>query len=123
MGGHLKKTAMKLTGCLLAVICSPVLLFGLLSGNWKAALITIAVVISVVILIFKIIEFRLKRSISRTLPLRGHHPDDDPVPVAGPLDEKERRRRVDELLAATGFPSLAKVEPSFPKVDPTDLLD
>jgi hypothetical protein len=123
MGGHLKKTAMKLTGCLLAVICSPVLLFGLLSGNWKAALITIAVVTAVVIFIFKMIEFRLKRSVSRTLPSRGHDPDDDLIPVAGPLDEKERRRRVDELLAATGFPPLAKVEPSFPKVDPTDLLN
>jgi hypothetical protein len=120
VGGELKKTAMKATGCLLGIICFPVVLFGFFSGQWQAALITIGVVIALVVVIFKVVEFRFKRSFGAKL----NPPDRENVaPVAGPLVEKDRRARIDQLLAASGFPPLAKIEPGFPKTDVSGLLE
>jgi hypothetical protein len=120
MGASLKNTAIKATGCLLLVICLPLVVFGAVSGNWREVGIAIAVTSIVVIVLFKIIEFRVRRSFSRTLPprqeLRG-------PPVAGPLDKAERRDRLDGLLASAGLPPLAKVEPLFPKESELDLLE
>ncbi len=121
LGGGLRKTAMKATGCLLAVICLPLLIFGLVSGDWKAVLISIAITCGEVIVVFKTIEHRFKKSFQSKLP--GSGVGVKAPPAAGPLDESMRRRRVDELLAAAGLPSLAKVEPLFSQDDDLDLLD
>jgi len=120
IGGGLKKMAVKATGCLLFVLCLPLLIFGLVSGSWKPVLITVAIMTAVVIAAFKFIEYRFKRSFRKSMPLSEE--DTQPPPVAGPLDEEERRRRVDQFLAAANLPSLADVEPLFPEESELDLL-
>jgi hypothetical protein len=109
VGGHLKKTAMKATGCLLTVICFPLVVFGLVSGNWKAVLISIAITCGTVMGAFKLIEYRFKKSFQRKMPLA----DDGQraPPAAGPLEPSQRRQRVEKLLAAAGLPKLAEIEP------------
>jgi hypothetical protein len=125
IGGQLKRTAMKATGCLLVAMCFPVLLFGLISGNWRAALITIAIVCAIVVVVFKLLEFKFRRSMAeKTKPLRAAGMDDQKrAIVAGPLDQQERRQRVDQMLLAAGFPPLKSIEPSFPKDNALDLLE
>jgi hypothetical protein len=118
MGGHLKKTAMKLTGCLLVVICSPLAIFGRVSGNWKAVLITIAITCGLVMVAFKLLEYRFKKSFLDKMP----GADQQAPSAAGPLEPAARRQRIDQLLSAAGLPRLAEVEPLFPKDDELDFL-
>lgn len=120
IGGGLKKTAMKATGCLLVVICLPLVIFGLVSGNWTAVLISIAVTCAIVITAFKVIEYKVKKSFNNKMPMGGNA--EDAPPAAGPLDELQRRQRIDQLLAEAGLPALAKVEPYFPEEDEFDVL-
>ena len=112
IGGSLKKTAMKATGCLLIVICSPLLIFGAISGNWTAVLITVAVVVVLVAVIFKVLERKVARSMKSSLS-RGQAEPTGPA-TAGPLDADARRQALDQLLAAAGFPPIKKLEPNFP---------
>ena len=114
IGGSLKKTAIKGTGCLLIVICSPLLIFGAVSGNWTAVLITVAIVLLLTIIAFKVIENKIKRGFKNKLSNSALSETETGPATAGPLDPKERRRSLDKLLAAAGFPSLSKVEPLFP---------
>lgn len=121
LGGGLKRTAIKATGCLLAVICLPLVIFGLVSGNWKAVLISIAITCGVVIVVFKTIERRVRKSFQRNMPSAADR--SDAPPAAGPLDESERRRRIDGLLASAGLPGLAEVEPLFSEEGELGLLE
>lgn len=113
VGGQLKKTAIKATGCLLMVLCAPVLLFGAISGNWQAALITVAIVALCVAITFKVIEGKFKRKFA--MPERTQDEGSGPArpPVAGPMDPRERRNRLDQLLKAAAFPALSEIEPHF----------
>lgn len=113
MGGRLKKIAIKGTGCLLMVICTPVLLFGAISGNWQAVLITVAIVTLFVVIMFKVIERRFKQNFALPANLRQAEGDQARPPAAGPIDAEERRTRLDHLLQAAGFPPLAELEPHF----------
>lgn len=115
IGGSLKKTAMKATGCLLVVICSPLLIFGAVSGNWTAVLITIGIMVVLVAVVFKLIERKVSRSMKNTFS-RGQSQPTGPA-TAGPLDADARRQALDQLLAAAGFPSIKKLEPLFPPKD------
>ncbi len=117
VGGQLKKTAMKATGCLTFVLCLPLLAFGYFAGNMKAAGIAIGVLVALVVIVFKVIEFKLKSKLKKSLFGDRDEPDDR-SPVAGPLDETERRNRVDQLLSACGFPSVEELTPPLPK-EPT----
>ena len=119
LGGGIKKTAVKATGCLLMVLCLPLVVFGLVSGNWRAVLISIAVTCVVVIAAFKLIEHRFKRAILGKFPRQGAN---GVPPAAGPLEKSTRRKRIDELLASAGLPRLAEVEPLFPEKSELDLL-
>ncbi len=113
LGGQLKKTAIKATGCLLMVLCAPVLLFGAISGNWQAALITVAIVALCVVIAFKVIEGKFKRKFAMPALARQEDGEERRAPVAGPMDRKERRNRLDQLLKAAGFPTLSEIEPHF----------
>jgi hypothetical protein len=121
LGGGLKRTAMKATGCLVIVLCVPIVVFGLISGDWTSVGITCAVVVVLAIGTFKIVEYRFSRWFKGKIP----QPDSagDPPPVAGPLDERARRQRVDALLAIAKLPPLAKIEPLFPEESELDALD
>ncbi len=112
IGGSLKKTAMKATGCLLIVICSPLLIFGAVSGNWKAVLITVGIVIVLVAIVFKLIERGVARSMKNALS-RDQGAPTGPA-TAGPLDAEVRRQSLDQLLAAAGFPAIKTFESLFP---------
>lgn len=120
MGGHLKKTAMKATGCLLVVICFPLLIFGLVSGNWQPVFISIAVTCGVVMAAFKVIEYKFKKSFLSNLP--GANDERKAPPAAGPLDKAQRRQRIDKLLSAAALPKLSEIEPLFPEESELDLL-
>jgi hypothetical protein len=120
MGGQFKKLAIKATGCLLAVICFPMVIFGLVSGNWKAVGISIGVTCAAVIIAFKLIERRLKKTFLGAVP--QERISQRAPPAAGPLDPPQRRQRIDCLLAAARFPRLAEIEPLFPKESEPDLL-
>ncbi|MFO1063348.1 MAG: hypothetical protein U0892_05725 [Pirellulales bacterium] len=120
IGGSLKKTAMKATGCLLVVICSPLLIFGAVSGNWTAVLITVAIMVLLTMIGFVTIERKVKRSFAAKMP-QGER--DDRFSAAGPLDKAERRKRMKALLAEAGLPSLEKVEPYMAPVSEFGLFE
>lgn len=120
LGGGLKKTAAKATGCLLMVICLPLVIFGLVSGSWKPVLISIAITCGVVFVAFKVIEYRVRRSFMGKIPMANE--GDKAPPSAGPMEEAQRRERIGRLLVAAGLPGLAVVEPLFPEESELDLL-
>ena len=110
IGGKIKRVAVLGTGCALVAINFPVLLFGLISGNLRAAAITIAVVTVIGIVLFQIAKVKFRR---RFDPRKNESAQDDggPPPVAGPIDETERRAELDRRLKAAGLPSIAAAEP------------
>ncbi len=120
IGGGLKRTAMKATGCLLMVICLPLVIFGLVSGNWTAVIISIAATCAVVIAAFKVVEYKVKNSLMGNMPMVND--GGEAPPAAGPLDDSLRRQRIDQLLTAASLPCLADVEPLFPEENEFDLL-
>ncbi len=122
LSGSLKNTARKATGCLLVVICSPLVIFGLISGNWKPVGISVAITCAVVIAAFKVMTYRFKRAFASTLPDTGAA-DEEAPPAAGPQEESLRRERIEQLLVSAGLPGLAEVEPLFPEESELDLLD
>ena len=83
----------------------------------KAAGIAIGVLVALVVIVFKVIEFKLTSKFKHG-PFGDRDEPDDRAPVAGPLDETERRNRVDQLLSVCGFPSVEELTPQFPK-EPT----
>ncbi len=111
IGGGLKKFANKAVGCLAFVLCLPLLIFGLISGNWTSVLISMGVTILVVFGIYRLLLFRFKRAVNRGLA------DSSAVKVkttvAGPLDAAARRQRIDALLQRAALPRLSAVEPLF----------
>ena len=113
MGGQLKKMALKATDCLLLVICSPVLIYGAISGSWQAALITVAIVTAIVFTVFKVAETKFKRKFAVS-SLQPDEEEEEARPVVvGSLQESERRTALDQILAKAGLPSLAEIEPHF----------
>lgn len=124
MGGQIKKTAIKATGCLLMVLCAPVLIFGAISGNWQATLITIAVVTILIALAFKVIEYKLKRkfSMDQFVSDQEDAAGQERPAVAGPTNERQRKEKLASLLQAAGLPSLSEIEPHYVDDDVLDLL-
>ncbi|TWT49154.1 hypothetical protein Pla22_43460 [Rubripirellula amarantea] len=121
IGGKLKRTAMQATGCLLMVLCAPIVLFGAVSGNWQAVGITIAMVVIATILLFKLIE----RKVAAKFSTDGlfNQPESDQPPAAGPLDDKQRRAAMEKILSAAGLPSLSEIDRYVrPEDDPMSLL-
>lgn len=115
MGGGLKKTAMKATGCLVLVLSLPILIGGIFLGKPKEAgfaILTLGVVVAV---IFKVIEFRIKSKFknapfNQSLDIPSNRP-----PVAGPLDPQERQTELDRLLTRCGYPTVGDLQPHFPE--------
>jgi hypothetical protein len=120
IGGGLKKFANKAIGCLLLVISLPLVIFGLVSGNWRSVFITIAITAAVVLGAYRLVVARFKRMVNRRM-LRG---EDDTAKrlAAGPQDQAARRKRIDELLKRAGLPRMAEVEPLFSDKSGLELL-
>ena len=109
-GGALKKTAIRMMGCLTAILCLPVVLFTMFSGNWKAGGITVVALIATAVIVFKVLESKVKKKIGGTLS------SDDPQnqqrkAAAGPMDPAERQKRFDKLLATANMPGYAEIKP------------
>ena len=112
IGGSIKKTALKCVGCLFITVCTPLLLFGVFSGNWPAVLISVLVTAIVFFVGFSIVEYCIKKKFRDTMP---KHDENEAAIVAGPLDETDRRGQLDALLNKAGLPSLDVLEPQFAK--------
>ncbi|HQX50435.1 MAG TPA: hypothetical protein PLY87_31390 [Planctomycetaceae bacterium] len=114
VGGELRKTAMKATGCLVFVLALPILLAGFFMDKLKEASYATWALVAITAVVFKVIEYRVTSKFKQG-PLNTpiEVPDKKP-PVAGPLDQDERRAGLDRILRACGFPSLAELEPYLP---------
>ena len=120
IGGSLKRTAIKATGCLLVVISLPLVIFGLVSGNWQAVLITIGILVALAVALFKWIEHRFKKKFAGVLPRSDG--SGGKIAAAGPATDSERRTRIDRLLQSAGLPTLAELEPHMMLIDERSLL-
>lgn len=122
MGGGIKKTAAKLTGCLYLLVCLPILIFATFSGQWIAALVTMLVTLIIFFVIFKSVERKVKKKMAPATEMatgaKGG-PDQSTPPSAGPQDADERKATLDALLQKSGFPSLENV---MQHCDPDDDL-
>lgn len=109
LGDQLKTTGRRAAGCLAFVLCLPFLLFGLISGNWKAAGMAVALVFLSVAIVYQTLEYKVRNKFkSFEAEKKSAEPDRPDVP--GPLDEGQRRKRIEKLLAAAGLPSLSAIE-------------
>lgn len=121
IGGGVQKFARKATGCLIVVLCLPLLLFGVFSGAWMSVLYAVVATVVVVSGLYMLIVRRVRRSFAQKMqPLQGD--GGAPTVVAGPQDEQERKVRIDRLLALAGLPPLAEVQPLFPNATGLELL-
>ncbi|MCA9050872.1 MAG: hypothetical protein KDA89_19175 [Planctomycetaceae bacterium] len=115
VGGGLKKTAVKATGCLVAVLSLPILLGGFFFGKLKESGYAIGALVVIVAIAFKVIEFRLKAKFKKApFNLPNAVSERRPV-VAGPLDPKKREEELDRLLTACNFPAVSELRPHFPE--------
>ncbi|MGI9471504.1 MAG: hypothetical protein ACR2NZ_08235 [Rubripirellula sp.] len=121
VGGQLKKTAAKATGCFVGLICTPVLLFGAISGSWKAVFITVGIVVLFFVIVFKVVELRFKKKFA-VAELASDGEEGERPAVVGPLNEQVRRQELDGLLQRAGLPSIAEIEPHFASESIEDLL-
>lgn len=122
VGGHIKKTAVRATGCFVGILCTPVLLFGAISGKWQASFITVGIVIAFFMLAFKLTERRLKKKFALNEIANNLDQSGERAAVAGPMDPPTRRAVMEDLLANAGFPSLSEIEPCFASDSIEDLL-
>ncbi|MGI9515538.1 MAG: hypothetical protein ACR2NP_00710 [Pirellulaceae bacterium] len=120
IGSGLKRSALRATGCLFVFLCLPLVIFGIFSGQWRAVGISVAITFILLAAGFKYLEYRFKRSMRGKIP--GEPAQSAGPPVAGPLDETQREARLNELLGASGLPSVESVRPFFPDESEADLL-
>lgn len=112
IGAGIKSAALRATGCLTMVLCFPIVLFALISGDWRSAGITIAILVGIIVVIFKWVEQRVRRKFKTSFqlsPIQSKMKSERPN-AAGPTDPIERRKRLDELLVDAGLPSLNQAE-------------
>lgn len=122
MGGSLKKTALKATGCLMVVLAVPILLTGFFMDKLRESAYAVVALVAIVAVIFKVLESKVKNKFQNNPLSQREESDDSKPPVAGPLDDEERRREMDQLLERCGFPSLEELQPHFPESSTFDLL-
>lgn len=108
IGAEIRSAAIRLTGCLTMVLISPIILFALVSGDWRSAGVVIAAVLVIVVAIFHWIERKVRRRFKANvsqlpidLPTNPQRPD-----AAGPSDPVQRRDRFNVLLAEAGLPPM-----------------
>ncbi|TWU04701.1 hypothetical protein [Stieleria varia] len=112
-GQQFKRSARRATGCLTTLLCMPLIIYALLSGNWKWPLILVTTVVVLVTLLFKSIEIAIKQKYSQSqLGDRGADRNPSRAPAAGPLGPDQRRAALDKTLRAAGLPSLAEINES-----------
>ncbi len=120
IGGGVKKFAKKATGCLIFVLCIPLVLFGVFSGNWTAVLYSIAATVVIIVGLYMLIARRFRKAVQKNLPQTAE--DETTTVVAGPLEEDARKARINQLLVKAEMPKLEEVEPHFPEASGLELL-
>lgn len=120
LGGGVKKFAKKATGCLIFVLCIPLVLFGVFSGNWTAVFYAMSATIVVVIGMYWLVARKFRKAVACKVPKTAG--DDQESVVAGPQEEAARKSRIDQLLRQAKLPRLAEVEPHFPEKSGLEVL-
>ena len=117
MGGSLKNSAIKATGCLTLVLALPILLVALFTGLWKESGYALLTLVAIVVIGFKAIEAKVKSKLQSALGETDTDSEELRPPVAGPIEEAARRERMDQMLSACQLPPLAEIEPYFDEAD------
>lgn len=120
LGSRFKKSAIKATGCLTTFLCLPFVFFAWSREDWRIAVFSIAIVVTFVVIAFKYVERRIKKSFG--LPFNDDE-NDTVIPVAGPLDMEKRAEAFEQILQKCKLATLADIAPLMTKHDPDDLLD
>lgn len=112
IGAGIKSMALRATGCLTTMLILPVLLFALVSGDWRSAGITIAILIVAIGATFKWIELKVRRKFNPNFQRHASESNTKTTrpDAAGPIDPIQRRQKLDALLLKADLPSLTKVE-------------
>lgn len=117
MGGSLKNSAIKATGCLTMVLALPILLVALFTGLWKESGYALLTLVAIVVIGFKVIEAKVKSKVQGAFGESEAELEELRPPVAGPIEEAARRERMDQMLSACQLPPLAEIEPYFDEAD------
>lgn len=119
IGGSLKSSAIKATGCLTLVLILPILLVGYFMSMWKEAGYAILTLIVIVIAVFKFVELKIKSKFQNS-PF-AHRANEETgegrPPAAGPLEEAERKRAINQSLSTCGMPALKEIETHYEDYD------
>ncbi len=119
LGGGVKKLAKKATGCLVFLLCIPLVLFGAFSGNWTAVLYSMGATAGVIVGLYLYVARKVRKAVTDKMP----NTDDEPeFVVAGPLEAEARKARIDQLLVKANLPRLHEVEPHLPETTGLELL-
>jgi hypothetical protein len=119
LGKRFKKTAIKATGCLTTFLCLPFVFFAWSREDWRIAVFSIAIVVTFVVVAFKYVESRIKKSFG--LPISEE--DDTTIPVAGPLDMEKRAEAFEQILQKCKLATLTDIAPLLAKQDQDSLDD
>jgi hypothetical protein len=123
LGDKLKETAIKATGCLLMLICIPMLVLGFVTERLPAMAVSIGVVFCLAVIVFKYGEHRVRKSFSQSNSKSAGGDTSESRPVPGPLDDGERRAQLNVLLNRCGMASVDQIEPHFPDHNMLTLFD
>ncbi len=121
VGGSLKKTAIKATGCLTILLATPILLAGFFMSKLTEAGYAVIALVVIMVIMFKVLEWRIKSKFAKN-DIAGHMASKDNgmeeqrSPVAGAVDEKVRLAEMNELLASCSLPSWETLEKQFPEM-------
>lgn len=106
----------------MVVLAVPILLTGFFMDKLRESAYAVVALVAIVAVIFKVLESKVKNKFQNNPLSQREESDDSKPPVAGPLDDEERRREMDQLLERCGFPSLEELQPHFPESSTFDLL-
>ena len=114
VGGAVKKWAVRGMGCLYLVACIPILIWGLVSANWKPALLTMLGTLIAFVAVFKTVELLLKRRVHGSAIVKRGSSSKSLPQVAGPEAVAEREALMSQLLSKAGLPSLRQIKEHYP---------
>ncbi|MEM7477448.1 MAG: hypothetical protein AAF483_20885 [Planctomycetota bacterium] len=114
VGGSIKRTAIRATGCLTVILALPIVLSAIFMNKWKEAGFALATLVAIVVVAFKFVEFLLKSKFQASvLAAKDEDLESQRPPTAGSKDATDRKQKLGELLATCNLPCLAEIEPFY----------